>query len=543
MKTCKLTGSSFLEPITMPPPPPPLADPVNAHGQAAGVANDSKVPKPFQAISITALGIIALFSYFFHIEYFPLFDLQAASSYLFAVIWVLLVLLILFAVILLMPYVIVATTLKIHTTPRGERWIIAKIYFWIVFAALSLLDVSAGILLVLWVKWNVILGLPVGLLLNFLLCAVVAHLYLKRLTTKYRRMITPPWRKKTVWKLFFNLLSNAMLIPVLQLVPLSTLLFLFSRASGLADDNYFGFFSLTAQCAFITAIAAGAVLHVVYIPRYRKYWRIVLCIVLALPFALSGLSNATGMLPMTVARLTKIGNFRADKLILSPKACGSIGPILGVECDEKTSPPIQLCNVHVMSRVGPETYLRIADKNPDTTGKFAVRRIFLPTADITAIKVDFDIKNLRLDLIDDELGGRSSACDTTLTTLHGDSAFDFNDFTLTDSGKAQLLSFAQEIKNGASAIQEVRVTGHADQIGLAERNTWLSARRAQEVKLFLEKRLKNLAPGVGIIDKSQGSGQPLVTICGAIAPLKERIKCEAPNRRVELEIIRNVQKK
>lgn len=528
-------------------PPPP--DPTVVPRQTAGSTDDSKdngdlkVPKLSQTISITAVGIVALFSYFFHIEYFPLFDLQAAGSYLFAVTWVLVVLLILMAVTLLTPYVIVGSTLKLQKTARGERRLVAKIFFWMGFGMLSLFGTSAGVLLALWLKWNVWLGLAIGFLFSCLLCAVVAHLYLRKIKTKYSSRIVRPLKKKPIWALFFKLLGKALLVAGAQLVPLSILLLMFSRASGLAEDDYMAFISITAQCAFFTAVVAGVVLHVVFIPRYRKGWRIALCLVLALPFALSKVSNATGMLPMMMARMTKIGNFRAEKLILSPKACGSIGPILGIECDEKTSPPIQLCNVHVMSRIGPETYLRIADKNAGKNGKFPVRRIFLLTADITSMQVNFDIKSLRLDLIDEELGGRSSACDTTLTTLHGDSAFEFNDFTLTDSGKAQLLSFVQDIKNGAPAIQEVKVTGHADQIGQAERNAWLSARRALEVKLFLEKRLKNLAADIRITDVSQGSTQPLVKDCGSLAVLKERIKCEAPNRRVELEIIKKALEK
>lgn len=501
-------------------------------------SDDSKVPKIFQAISITAVGIVALFSYFFHIEYFPLFDLQAASSYLLAVTWVLVVLLLLFAVILLVPYFIIGTTLKIHKTPTRDHRQSIKIYFWMGFSMLSLIIVSAGMLLAFWMKWNFIWGLVIGLLCSLLLCVARARLYLKNIKKKYSRMTVPPWRKKTVWMLFVTMLGNSLLVSILQLLPLSILLLMISRASGLAQDDYFALFFVIALCAFLTAIPGGMVLHVVFIPRYRKRWRIALCLVLALPVALSGFSNATGMLPMTMARLTKIGNFRADKLVLSPKACGSIAPLLGVECDEKTSPPLQLCNVHVMSRVGPETYLRIADKKAGKNGKFPVRRIFVPTADIMAMQVNFDIQSLRLNLIDDDLGGRSSTCGTTLTTLRGDSAFDFDDFTLTESGKTQLLSFAQEIKNGASVIQEVKVTGHADKIGQPQRNTWLSARRAKEVKLFLEKQLKNMTLEVKIIDSSQGSTQPLVNDCGALAALKERIKCEAPNRRVELEIIR-----
>lgn len=518
-------------------PTPPI--PAVAQTQAA-VENDSEDFTKIRAISLTAVSIVALFSYFFHIDYFPLFDLQAASSYLFAVTWVLAVLLIFTALTLLVPFVIIGTALKTRKTPRGERRLTATIVVWMGFGMLSLIGLSAGVLLTIWLKWNLLWGLLMALVFSLLLCALCTHLYVKKIKKKYSSSIVALWNKKAVRKLFISQLGIAALSGFLQLAPLYVLLLMFSRASGLAEDDYLAFLAVSVQCALFIALVAGMVLHVTFIPRYRKRWWIALCLSLMLPLALNGLSHATGMLPMTMAQLTKIGNFRAEKLILSSKACGSIAPILGMDCDEKTSSSIQLCNVHIMSRIGPETYLRIADRNAGKNGKYPIHRIFLPTAEITSMQVNFEIKTLRLDLIDDDLGGRSSACDATLTTLHGDSAFDFDDFTLTDSGKAQLLTFIQEIKNGAQGIQEIKVTGHADQIGKTKRNTWLSTRRAQEVKLFMEKRLKNLMPEIKINAASEGSAQPLIKDCGSLA-LKERIKCEAPNRRVELEIIKKAQ--
>jgi outer membrane protein OmpA-like peptidoglycan-associated protein/MFS family permease len=518
-------------------PPTPVPPPA-APTQSTVDINDSEDLSKIRAISLVGVGVVALFSYFFHIDYFPLFDLQAASSYLFAVTWVLAVLLIGLALIFLVPYAIIGMTLKTRKTPRGEQRLTAAIILWMGFGMLSLIGLSAGVLLAVWLEWHILWGLLMALVFILLLCGIGTHLYVKRIKKKYSSTIVSLWNKRIVRKLFISQLGIALLSGTLQLLPLMGLLLMFSRASGLAEDDYLTFFAVSMQCAMFSAFVGGMVLHVLFIPRHRKRWWIALCLMLALPWALSGVSRATGMLPMTMAQLTKIGNFRVEKLILSPAACVSIAPILGTDCDEKTSPPIQLCNVHIMSRIGPETYLRIADTNAGTDGKFPVRRIVIPTAQITSMQINFDIKNLRLALIDADLGGRSSACETTLTTLHGDSAFGFNDFTLTESGMTQLLSFIQEIKNGARAIEEIKVVGHSDQIGTAERNAWLSTRRAQEVKLFLDQHLKNIVPGIKVSTSSQASTQPLIKDCSALAGLKERIKCEAPNRRVELEIVR-----
>lgn len=488
-------------------------------------------------MSITAVGVVALSSYFVHIDYFPLFDLQATTSYLFAAVLVLALLLIVFAITLLVPYCIIAIALKTRNTVRGERRLTGTIVVWMGFGMLSLIGLSAGVLLAIEMKWHIIWGLIIGLAFSILLCALRSHLYVKKIKKRYNSTVLGLWKKKVVRKLFVGQLGIALMSSLLQMTPMYLLLLMFSRASGMTEDDVIGVLMVFTQCALFIAIVGGFVLHVIFIPRLRKFWWIAISAMLALPLILNGLSKSTGMLPMTMAQLTKIGNFRAEKLILSPEACSSIGMMLGIDCDEKTSPPIQLCNVHIMSRIGPETYLRIAAQTPDNDGKYAIRSIFLPTAQIASIQVNFEIKILRLDLIDADLGGRSSTCGAKLTTLYGDSAFDFNDFSLNETGKAQLLTFIQQIKNGAQGISEVKVTGHADLIGHIDRNAWLASRRAQEVELFLNRHLKNLAPAVTIQTAGKGNTQPLVKNCSGLTFLKERIRCEAPNRRVELEVI------
>lgn len=517
---------------------PATSAPAAAQTRGPVESKDGKDSSKIPAISLSMVGVAALFSYFFHIDYFPLFDLQAATSYLLAVTWVLVGLLILLALNLLMPYLAIGMTFKTRKTEKGERRLTSTIIVWTAFGMLSLIASSAGVLLSIWMAWHILWGLLASLTFSLLLCAWRTRTYTAKYKSKYGLTFADLRKKTKVRNLFLAQLSSAVLSCILQLAPLSMLLLIFSHASGLAEDDYLAFFWASVMSALFIAAVGGVALHVAFMPRYRKRWWVVLCLMLVLPWIVSGLPKATGMLPMNMAQITKIGNFRAQKLVLSPKACGSVAPILGMACDEKTSPPIQLCNVHVMSRVGPETYLRIADRNAGEDGKFPIHRVFIPSTEITSMQVSFEIKNLRLDLIDADLSGRSSSCDTTLTILHADSAFDFNDFTLTDSGKTQLLTFVEEIKNGVAGVEEIKVTGHADQIGRAQRNNWLSARRAQEVKLFMEKHLKNLTPEIKIDAISQGSTQPLTTACGVLTTHKERIKCEAPNRRVELEIIR-----
>lgn len=516
-------------------PSPSVLDATKSQPDAASGDNALKT---LRTISLTAIGVAALFSYFFHIEYFPLFDLQAASSYVLAVAWLLAVLLIIMALLFLLPSVLVGTTLKTRKSAKSEQSLTATIIRWMGFGMLMLIALAAAVLACVSIKWQIEWGILITLVFGSLMSAFGTHFHIRKIKKKHGSPVAALWKKKSARKLLLQDQGIAMQSVLFQLMPLSMLLIVLGHASKIADDDYLAFLSIMAQCAMFIAFVGGVVLHVVFFPRYRKHWGIALCLTLILPILITAFSGANGMLPMTMARITKIGNIRAEKLVLSSKACDSIAPILGIDCDGKTASSIQLCNVHIMSRIGAETYLRIADRDAGSDGKFPVRRILLPTADIMSMQVNFDIRKLRLDDVDQDLGGRSSACDTTLTTLHGDSAFEFNDFTLSDSGKAQLLTFIQEIKNGARGIQEIKVTGHADQIGHTSRNTWLAERRAQEVKLFMDQRMKNLATKIVIHAFSQGSAQPLMKDCGKLGTLKERIKCEAPNRRVELEIVK-----
>jgi outer membrane protein OmpA-like peptidoglycan-associated protein len=492
-----------------------------------------------RAISVTALGIVALFSYFFHIEYFPLFDLQAASSYLFAVIWVLAVLLILITIILLLPYVIIAMALETPLNPKGERKLSGVILMWMGFSMLSLIGVSGGVLLAVSLGVHILWGLLLALLLSATLFGIRTHMRAKKIIRKHQIRYPDLLNHKHLRSVFIRQFGIAVLCIFVQLAPLYVVLLLLSRASGLVDDDYVGFFMMSVKCAFFIAFVGGFVLHVVFISRLKKYWFSALCLAMALPLALSGLSQATGLLPMSMAQITKIGNFRGEKISISSKSCANVGAVLGIDCDEKTVPYIQLCNVHFMSRIGPETYLRIADQVAGADGKYSVRRIFLPTEEITSMQVNFQLKFLRLDLIDADLEGRGSACDAPFSILHGDSAFEFNKFSLTDSGKVQLAAFIKAIKNGAKDIQEVTVTGHADHIGSRERNSWLAARRAEEVKIFIERNLKNFSPRITIRATLKGSNEPLTTACKVLGTREERVQCEAPNRRVELEIIKS----
>jgi outer membrane protein OmpA-like peptidoglycan-associated protein len=100
---------------------------------------------------------------------------------------------------------------------------------------------------------------------------------------------------------------------------------------------------------------------------------------------------------------------------------------------------------------------------------------------------------------------------------------------LTPAGKQALDAVAAAIK-AAGAVEQVVVMGHADPMGRA--NQALSKTRAQAVKAHL------VAQGVKpetIVISALGTTQPLVK-CDPKASKADKIACNAPNRRIEVEV-------
>ena len=551
---------------------------------------------------VFAIGLFSLFSYFFHIEYFPTFDLKSAASYGSALAYVLMFIITTLSLAFLIPYLMAATFIRAKPNKRGNNKLIVEIVEWVFYGMLSMCAISACIFTCLHLEWPIERGLLLVLLAMVLISSVrVCFIRTRRkwkikqrpvtqgrvrllsirgsntayglfwtrartapanassqlvpsrpasrtrfftrhfgplLLLAYRRSLPTRaqrlWERRAIRRILWTQWLGTMLTGVAQLFPLTILLLTLERASEIETNDLLRNIQIAAGYAMYVALAGGALLYLALSPAHRKNWHLGLSVVFCLPLLLSMLSQSSGMLPMTVMHITKNGNFRAEKIVLSSKTCDSLAPILGIDCNAKSTKPILLCNVHIMSRVGQESYLRLPEKRMNEEGKHRVQRLFVPTMDILAMDVNFDLKFLRLKELDDKLATLSPECMPELTTLRGDSAFSFNDFTLTDEGKAQLLQFVYSIRAWSDRIKEVAITGHADQVGTKAHNDWLSMRRANEVSLFIERELKKTQIAIPLSVSAKGSAQPVIKDCSRA---KHRAACEAPNRRVEVLII------
>lgn len=109
----------------------------------------------------------------------------------------------------------------------------------------------------------------------------------------------------------------------------------------------------------------------------------------------------------------------------------------------------------------------------------------------------------------------------------GDVLFGLNDARLTARGRAELDRALQ--RHPTYRITDLRITGHADHTGSSARNRSLSLQRAEAVRRHL------IARGHSQRIEIEGRGElDPVRQCSPRLPRAERIRCLAPNRRVEI---------
>lgn len=111
--------------------------------------------------------------------------------------------------------------------------------------------------------------------------------------------------------------------------------------------------------------------------------------------------------------------------------------------------------------------------------------------------------------------------------------FDFNRSTLNSKEKAKLDIVSNLIKESAD-VKAVDIAGYSDSIGKNSYNKRLSAKRAETVKKYLEKKglkTRNLTV------EAFGESRP-VTKCDPSLARKDLIACLAEDRRVEIRLVR-----
>lgn len=103
---------------------------------------------------------------------------------------------------------------------------------------------------------------------------------------------------------------------------------------------------------------------------------------------------------------------------------------------------------------------------------------------------------------------------------------------LTPQGHAEIVRIARALKEQIRSIQTISVQGHTDPMGSAKTNKRLSSERAETVRKIL---INSGIPARKIQAEGLSTSQLLVTDCQRRGDSKkDRLACNAPNRRVEI---------
>jgi OOP family OmpA-OmpF porin len=121
-------------------------------------------------------------------------------------------------------------------------------------------------------------------------------------------------------------------------------------------------------------------------------------------------------------------------------------------------------------------------------------------------------------------------------TLQAEKLFGFDKAKLADTSEIDTQVVAKMKENPIFA--SVKIVGHTDKLGSAEYNQKLSERRANQVRDYI------ISQGIDanrLIAVGKGEDIPKVN-CDDVKGRKAQIECLAPNRRVEIEATRSIEK-
>ncbi len=122
---------------------------------------------------------------------------------------------------------------------------------------------------------------------------------------------------------------------------------------------------------------------------------------------------------------------------------------------------------------------------------------------------------------------------TEKVTFAADALFDFNKASLKPEGKMKLDELVANLKNPDMKLEVVVAIGHTDSFGKDAYNDKLSLARAQTVRGYL---VANGLESSKVF--AEGKGKRQLKVDPKTCPKKRdaRIACEAPSRRVEVEV-------
>ncbi len=472
----------------------------------------------------TFTGTAVLYGYFFYIDYFPPLEWSSLLNLLLSLCFITGILLVSLSTAFLLPYLYIGMAVHSESKALDARRLLGHIVKWAVVVSVSFVIFLGMLLLGIALKWDS----RVALLLYEAIIFVGALAW-RTFKFKNTRAEGSPLQEAGNWrsrvKTDAKWAGVAAFAGGMQIFPLELANLIINRASAVKSDDWLVQVQIVFAFALIQAVFGGAALYFTFKRSSVKLRVVALsAIMLCAPVLVLFIAQAQQMIPMRLADLTKLGNFPAKRLTVSGSACKNFDPALRFECAEGKDNAVHICNVHIMSRLGNETYLWIASTAMNAQGKYPYARIFLPSADIKQLEIDNSKHFMKLDNVREDLERNGAGCDKTITTQVTDLHFERNSYKLSLQAYADLAPVLRQA-HAPNTRWRLDLAGYA---GADEENSaWLANRRAVEVELALKDEMKSNAHPTAI--QSTGNVAPSAVDCQS-APMKS--DCEHSVRKV-----------
>jgi outer membrane protein OmpA-like peptidoglycan-associated protein len=569
---------------------------------------------PFQSgVSLATLyGVLVIFAYHFHIEYFPSFDLKSLASTVFAAAYTALFFLVVFSLSLFAPaYVIGSWGLEEQAEKAEDEYALQRRIIESFAVAFVIFLIVCIVFLIVAInnltEW-ILLGLPIATSI----CVAVVAWFIKpegALSEKESDRghetpradstialnkdipdpapVHPPTGKSgEFWpalrthiekrKSFILTMCFVALMEALSMI--IVLYMMYDTPEAKAKDLTWGvFFKLALSGAilhFIGAYLVSAWRNPAMKPAHRGFS---LAAALAAPVFVASVIGTPVLFFALTAMTTKYGNFHVAEMTLTNTGCRIVengGEHLCVKQSDGTN---KLCNVHVMSRIGTETYLLVSSPGKKKAAVDAkdpakwVLSVYVPSKEILGSWADAPERHFDKANIVTAQGNTLSVCDTVPAAAparpstppaapvpppavplppkgNGDNVerllptktmFQFNKYDLTPDGIRDLQTFADGLAGKHATSMSIRILGHTDSIGQPYYNLQLSQMRAITVRNFLEAYLhdrRHEVRNLNIDFNGAGLTQPALVdgSCPGKGADEKRIDCLKPNRRAEV---------
>lgn len=576
---------------------------------------------PFQsgAALATLYGVLVIFAYHFHIEYFPSFDLKSLASTVFAAAYTALFTLFVFSLSLFAPAYVIGTWGLDKQLESGQKHgnalqhRIVECFFLAFIIFLTICGIFFVVVDNNLPDWYLLLALPlvttVWTLVAYFAISLARGVKANRSSYAEEKAggadgngavaqdrgnaaeaAVSLAESGPAGLLTWSRVSFVFMMTCVATMELLSMAILFnmlrdSPYAENADDRLADLFVSLAWSGMILHLIGGYLVSAWRIPEFNPTHRVLSCIAaLAAPVAASLFMGNPVLFFALTAMTTKYGNFRAAEMTVTNTACQIIENGGEKLCVKQNDGMNRLCNVHVLSRIGTESYLLVSYPGkkplPETakpTGTPAAKDggsdskkeaskkepdaskwvldVYLPSKEILGMRVDTTVRRFRKSRIVNGLGMGVSVCEvlppaashapspdpkeqTARLSLETE-LFEFDKYALKQDGNELLQKFAQDLAATDASAMTIKVIGHTDSIGMPYYNLQLSQMRAITVANYLQSYLQkppHVIKQLNIDIQGVGPLQPKVADlnCPGRGAEKKRIHCFEPNRRVEV---------